>query len=555
MSQTGGPILSILILLPLLGAILLALVEGARESLIKRLALAISGLDFLLSVIVYARFDPAVAGMQFVERAPWISSIGSSYLLGVDGISLPLLLLTTFLSPVAILASFSGIGGRVKGFMICMLLLQSGMIGVFLALDLVLFYVFWEGMLIPMYFLIGIWGGPRRVYATLKFVLYTMAGSVLMLLAMIALAFLHRGATGRLTFDLLELIGGPIPYQAQLWLFAAFALAFAIKVPMFPFHTWLPDAHVEAPTAGSVLLAGVLLKMGTYGFLRFALPLFPRAAAAFSPLISVLAVVGILYGALVSMAQDDLKRLVAYSSVSHLGFVMLGIFAMNLQAVEGSILQMVNHGLSTGALFLLVGMIYERRHTRMIEEFGGLSRVLPRFALCFLVVTMSSIGLPGLNGFVGEFLILAGTFRVHKGFAVLAAIGIILAAVYMLWMWQRVMWGEIRRPENLGLGDLGRREMAILVPIILLILWIGLSPNYLLRKMDASVSQLLGQIAGTPRAQRSVPPRSAGFLVPSSGLETSLTLSSTRNPGEIVLGLFYPELGTYFRHGPYSASD
>ncbi|MBI3780437.1 MAG: NADH-quinone oxidoreductase subunit M, partial [candidate division NC10 bacterium] len=313
MSQTGGPILSILILLPLLGAILLALVEGARESLIKRLALAISGLDFLRSVIVYARCDPAVAGMQFVERAPWISSIGSSYLLGVDGISLPLLLLTTFLSPVAILASFSGIGGRVKGFMICMLLLQSGMIGVFLALDLVLFYVFWEGMLIPMYFLIGIWGGPRRVYATLKFVLYTMAGSVLMLLAMIALAFLHRGATGRLTFDLLELIGGPIPYQAQLWLFAAFALAFAIKVPMFPFHTWLPDAHVEAPTAGSVLLAGVLLKMGTYGFLRFALQLFPRAAAAFSPLISVLAVVGILYGALVSMAQDDLKRLVAYS--------------------------------------------------------------------------------------------------------------------------------------------------------------------------------------------------------------------------------------------------
>jgi NADH-quinone oxidoreductase subunit M len=544
MSQTSGPILSILILLPLLGAILLALVEGARESLIKRLALAISGLDFLLSVIVYARFDPAVAGMQFVERAPWISSIGSSYLLGVDGISLPLLLLTTFLSPVAILASFSGIGGRVKGFMICMLLLQSGMIGVFLALDLVLFYVFWEGMLIPMYFLIGIWGGPRRVYATLKFVLYTMAGSVLMLLAMIALAFLHRGATGRLTFDLLELIGGPIPYQAQLWLFAAFALAFAIKVPMFPFHTWLPDAHVEAPTAGSVLLAGVLLKMGTYGFLRFALPLFPRAAAAFSPLISVLAVVGILYGALVSMAQDDLKRLVAYSSVSHLGFVMLGIFAMNLQAVEGSILQMVNHGLSTGALFLLVGMIYERRHTRMIEEFGGLSRVLPRFALCFLVVTMSSIGLPGLNGFVGEFLILAGTFRVHKGFAVLAAIGIILAAVYMLWMWQRVMWGEIRRPENLGLGDLGRREMAILVPIILLILWIGLSPNHLLRKMDASVSQLLGQIAGAPRAELALPLRGSGLQVPRSRLARIAYPIFKSEPSANNRGPFNSELGT-----------
>jgi NADH-quinone oxidoreductase subunit M len=536
MSQTGGPILSTLILLPLLGGILLALVEEAREALIKRLALGISSLDFLLSLIVYARFDPAVAGMQFVERAPWISSIGSSYFLGVDGISLPLLLLTTFLTPVAILASFSGIKARVKAFMICMLLLEGGMIGVFLALDLVLFYVFWEGTLIPMYFLIGVWGGPRRIYATLKFVLYTMAGSVLMLLAMIALAFLHRGTTGRLTFDLLELIGGPIPYGAQLWLFAAFALAFAIKVPMFPFHTWLPDAHVEAPTAGSVLLAGVLLKMGTYGFLRFALPLFPLAAAALSPLISVLAVIGILYGALVSMVQDDLKRLVAYSSVSHLGFVMLGIFAMNLQAVEGSILQMVNHGLSTGALFLLVGMIYERRHTRMIEEFGGLSRVLPRFALCFLVVTLSSIGLPGLNGFVGEFLILVGTFRVHKGFAILATIGIILAAVYMLWMWQRVMWGESRRPQNLGLGDLGRREMAILVPIILLILWIGLNPNPLLRKMDASVGQLLEQLAGAPQAELPLPPRGSGFQVPRSGLENIAypvfnSEPSANNPG------------------------
>ncbi len=540
MSQTGGPILSTLILLPLLGGILLALVEEAREALIKRLALGISSLDFLLSLIVYARFNSAATGMQFVEKVPWISSIGSSYFLGVDGISLPLLLLTTFLTPVAILASFSGIGGRVKAFMICMLLLEGGMIGVFLALDLVLFYVFWEGTLIPMYFLIGVWGGPRRIYATLKFVLYTMAGSVLMLLAMIALAFLHRGTTGRLTFDLLELIGGPIPYGAQLWLFAAFALAFAIKVPMFPFHTWLPDAHVEAPTAGSVLLAGVLLKMGTYGFLRFALPLFPLAAAALSPLISVLAVIGILYGALVSMVQDDLKRLVAYSSVSHLGFVMLGIFAMNLQAVEGSILQMVNHGLSTGALFLLVGMIYERRHTRLIEEFGGLSRVVPRFALCFLVVTLSSIGLPGLNGFVGEFLILVGTFRVHKGFAVLATIGIILAAAYMLWMWQRVMWGESRRPENLGLGDLGRREMAILVPIILLILWIGLNPNPLLRKMDASVGQLLEQLAGAPQAELPLPPRGSGFQVPRSGLENIAypvfnSGPSANNPGAPLL--------------------
>jgi len=491
MSPTGIPILSILIAIPLCGVFLLACIDGAREALIRWLALTISSLAFLLSLIVYAQFDPATAGVQFVERASWIDWIGSSYLLGVDGISLPLLLLTTFLTPIAILASFSGITSRVKGYMICMLLLETGMIGVFVALDLILFYLFWEGMLIPMYFLIGVWGGRRRVYATLKFVLYTMAGSVLMLLAMIAVAYQHRESAGRLTFDLLELIGGPIPPGMQLWLFAAFALAFAIKVPMFPFHTWLPDAHVEAPTAGSVLLAGVLLKMGTYGFLRFALPLFPEAAVAFSPLISMLAVIGILYGALVSMVQGDLKRLVAYSSVSHLGFVMLGIFAMNLEAIEGSILQMVNHGLSTGALFLLVGMIYERRHTRMIEEFGGLARLLPRFALCFLIVTMSSIGLPGLNGFVGEFLILTGAFRAHKGLAILAAIGIILAAVYMLWMWQRVMWGQSRRTENLTLNDISRREMAMLIPVILLILWIGLNPNPLLRRMDASVGQML----------------------------------------------------------------
>jgi NADH-quinone oxidoreductase subunit M len=540
MSQTDGPILSILIVLPLCGALLLACVDGTRAVLIKRLALAISGLNLLLSLIVYVRFDPAEAGMQFVERVPWIDSIGSSYVLGVDGISLPLLLLTTCLTPIAILASFSGITNRVKAYMICMLLLQTGMVGVFVALDLVLFYVFWEGMLIPMYFLIGVWGGPRRIYATVKFVLYTMAGSVLMLLAMIAVAFLHQGSTGRLTFDLLELIGGSIPHGTQLLLFAAFALAFAIKVPMFPFHTWLPDAHVEAPTAGSVLLAGVLLKMGTYGFLRFALPLFPEAATAFTPLISALAVIGILYGALVAMVQDDLKRLVAYSSVSHLGFVMLGIFAMNLQAVEGAILQMVNHGLSTGALFLLVGMIYERRHTRMIEEFGGLSRVLPRFALCFLVVTMSSIGLPGLNGFVGEFLILTGTFRVHKGFAVLATLGIILAAVYMLWMWQRMMWGQSRRAENLTLDDIGRREMAMLIPIILLILWIGLHPNPLLRRMDASVAQLIEQVTGSPQTKLLLPLRGSGFEGPQS---------------EIAQPLFNPNPQPHVSYGASTASD
>jgi len=475
----------------------------------------VSCVEFLLSLLLYAGFDPASARIQFGERVSWIRAFGSSYLLGVDGISLPLVLLTTFLTPVAILASFSDIRSRVKAYMACMLLLEGAMVGVFLALDLLLFYVFWEAMLIPMYFLIGVWGGPRRIYATVKFVLFTMAGSVLMLLAIVALALWHRGAAGALTFDLLELTRAPMPSGAQRWLFAAFALAFAIKVPIVPFHTWLPDAHVEAPTAGSVLLAGVLLKMGTYGFLRFALPLFPEAARAFAPVLSALAVLSIVYGALVSFAQDDLKRLVAYSSVSHLGFVTLGIFAMNVQAVQGSILQMVNHGLSTGALFLLVGMLYERRHTRMIDEFGGLSRALPRFSLCFLFITMSSIGLPGLNGFVGEFLILAGTFRVRTGLAVVAVLGVILAAVYMLWMWQRVMWGEPRRPENQGLRDLGGRELAILVPILLLTLWIGLAPNALLRRMDASVTQLLAHMGGGTPLSSSL--SASALPVPRSG--------------------------------------
>src|SRR5574337_3534 len=500
----GSPILSILIALPLCGALLLACVNGAREALIKRLALAISGLDLLLSLIVYVRFDPAEGGMQFVERAPWIDSSGSSYFLGVDGISLPLLLLTTFLTPIAILASFSGIANRVKAYMICMLLLQSGMIGVFVALDLVLFYVFWEGMLIPMYFLIGVWGGQRRIYATVKFVLYTMAGSVLMLLAMIAVAFLYQGSTGRLTFDLLELIGGPIPYGTQLWLFAAFALAFAIKVPMFPFHTWLPDAHVEAPTAGSVILAGVLLKMGTYGFLRFCLPLFPVASLAFAPWIFLLALIGILYGAWVSMVQPDLKKLVAYSSVSHLGFVVLGLFTLTPQGIVGGILQMVNHGLSTGALFLLVGVLYERRHTRLIADFGGLWQVIPAFSALFLIVALSSLGLPGLNGFVGEFLILLGSFawaaHVPAGgplahlVPVLATSGILFAAVYLLWMYQRVCFGEVTREANRGLSDLTGREWAVLLRVLFFIVWIGVYPRPFTGVTEATAQALIAQV-------------------------------------------------------------
>jgi NADH-quinone oxidoreductase subunit M len=486
-------ILSLVTFLPVAGAVLLLGLDRRKDLLIKNMAFAVSLATLLVSLVVYLRFDPAQAGMQFVEQTLWIGWIGAEYHLGVDGISLLLVLLTTFLTAVAILSSYGAVTEHVKEYMACMLLLETGMLGVFLALDLVLFYVFWEGMLIPMYFLIGIWGGPRRVYATVKFFLYTMAGGVLMLVGIIALYFIS-GTQGAPTFNLLALTGLAIPLSTQVWLFLAFAVAFAIKVPMFPFHTWLPDAHVEAPTAGSVILAGVLLKMGSYGFVRFALPLFPEATRFFTPLFAWLAIIGILYGALVSMVQPDLKKLVAYSSVSHLGFVMLGIFALTSQGLQGAILQMVNHGLSTGALFLLVGMLYERRHTRMIADFGGLARVIPAFTVAFLIVTLSSIGLPGLNGFVGEFLILVGTFRVQALWAVLATLGIILAAVYMLWMFQRVMYGPMTNEQNRGLADLSAREIAVLVPVLALIVWIGVYPAPFLRTTDAAVRQLLERV-------------------------------------------------------------
>jgi NADH-quinone oxidoreductase subunit M len=489
------PMISIVTFLPVLGAVLLFCVDRRRETAIKHLAFGASLVTFLVSLGLYQGFRLDVPGPQFMEQTLWIGWLGVEYHVGVDGISLLLVLLTTFLSAVAILSSYSAITTSVKEYMICMLLLETGMVGVFVALDLVLFYVFWEGMLIPMYFLIGIWGGPRRIYATIKFFLYTMAGGVLMLVGIIALYFLSGSRPGgEYTFNLLKLIGLDLPFQTQVWLFLAFAVAFAIKVPMFPFHTWLPDAHVEAPTAGSVILAGVLLKMGTYGFLRFALPLFPDATRYFTPLFSWLAIVGILYGALVAMIQPDLKKLVAYSSVSHLGFVVLGIFALTVQGVEGAILQMVNHGLSTGALFLLVGMLYERRHTRLIQDFGGLARAIPVFTAAFLIVTLSSIGLPGLNGFVGEFLILVGTFRINVLYAALAMLGIILAAVYMLWMFQRVMFGPVTEDANRRLPDLTPRELAVLVPVLVLIVWIGIYPQPFLRTTEASVKQLLAQV-------------------------------------------------------------
>lgn len=483
-------ILTIVTFLPLVGIFLILPVSRTKPNLVRQITLGISILTFLFSLYLYFNFDSTTADFQFVINFPWIKSLGISYFMGIDGISLFLILLTTFLTVVSILSTWTAVTEKVKGFMISMLLLETGIIGVFVSLDLFLFYVFWEAMLIPMYFLIGIWGGPRRIYATIKFVLFTLFGSLLMLVAIIVLYFLQHSYTGVYTFNLLEMYKVVLPYGAQFWLFYAFALAFAIKVPLFPFHTWLPDAHVEAPTAGSVILAGVLLKMGTYGFLRFCLPLFPDAYQSAIPLISILALIGIIYGAMVAMVQKDVKSLVAYSSVSHLGFVMLGLFALNVQAVQGGILQMINHGISTGALFLLVGMIYERRHSRLIDDFGGVAKVMPIFAAFFMIITLSSIGLPGTNGFIGEFLIILGIFKSNIVYAVLAALGVILAAVYMLWMYQRVMFGKVTNPANEKLLDLNLREKITLVPLVILVFWIGLYPKPYLSKMEKSVTAL-----------------------------------------------------------------
>src|SRR5438128_5340780 len=462
-------ILTIITFLPAVGAVLLLFSNREHVRSIRAFALIITILTFVFSLQLVAHFDSKNPDFQFALRVPWIPSLGIDYAMGVDGISLFLILLTTLLTPLAVLASWS-IHDRLKEYFIFMLLLETGMIGVFASLDLFLFYVFWEVMLVPMYFLIGVWGGERRIYAAIKFVLYTMLGSVLMLVAIIALYFLQCKATGTFSFSYAQIQSAlasgrfVLAPWAELWLFVAFFLAFAVKVPLFPFHTWLPDAHVEAPTAGSVLLAGVLLKMGTYGLVRFNLPLFPNMSHLFAPLISLLAIVGIIYGALVAMVQPDMKKLVAYSSVSHLGFIVLGIFSFTTQGMEGAIYQMLNHGISTGALFLIVGIIYDRRHTRLIDQFGGLAHRMPVYAAFFMIVTLSSIGLPGLNGFVGEFLILLGTFGINRARAVLAATGVILSAVYMLWMYQRVIWGEITIDQNKSLADIGGRERVMLIP-------------------------------------------------------------------------------------------
>jgi len=488
-----GGLLSWIVFLPCIGGLALLFVGDGDEAgrrRVRLLALAVSLATFALSLALYSGFQGGTARMQFAEAASWMPQLGIAYKVGVDGLSLPLVLLTTFLTPIAILFSWEDVGRRVRLYHVALLFLETGMIGVFVALDFFLFYVFWEAMLIPMYLIIGVWGGPRRIYAAVKFFLYTMAGSVLMLVAILWLYFVQGGQT----FDILAHLDRPPDPAVQGWLFAAFALSFAIKVPMFPFHTWLPDAHVEAPTAGSVILAGVLLKMGTYGFMRLAMPLFPSAARDFAPLILALAVIGIIYGALMAMVQDDVKKLVAYSSVSHLGFVMLGLFSFNLLGVSGGVLQMVNHGVSTGALFLIVGMLYSRRHTRLIADYGGIARVAPALSAFFVLTTLSSIGLPGLNGFVGEFTILAGAFQRNPAFAAAGAAGVVLSAIYMLWMLQRVLFGSRLAPANENLPDLSAREWAVMIPMAFLMFWIGLYPKPLLEKIEPSAQAWLAQV-------------------------------------------------------------
>ncbi len=489
-------ILSLLTFFPLVGVVLLLTMRKASDNTLKGVAVGTAVLTFVLSIIVLGQYETGVAGLQLVDRFAWIEAWGIEYHMGVDGISVLMVLLTTFIMMLAVPSSWNAITSQVRNYYIFMLLLEIGMLGVFLAQDLFLFYVFWEFTLVPMYFLIGIWGGQNRVYAAIKFFLYTMAGSLLMLLGI-----LYMGITNN-TFSVPDLIAGRSAFaDVQNWLFIGFAIAFAIKVPIFPFHSWLPDAHTEAPTAGSVILAGVLLKMGTYGFIRFNLPLFPEASFEFAPAIAVLAIIGIIYGAIVSFAQKDVKKLVAYSSISHLGFVMLGIFSLNNQGIQGALLQGVNHGISSGALFFIVGVLYEQRHTREIKEYGGVWKVMPVFSALTLIVTLSSMGLPGLNGFVGEFTILLGSMGAASLgenawiYTAFATTGVILAAVYLLWMFQRVFMGPLDNPKNEKLRDLNKGELAIMLSFLLFIIWIGVAPSGYFALMDGTVSQLVTDLS------------------------------------------------------------
>ena len=491
----SGWILHVLLILPIVGA---AVVMFGSPRNARMTALAVAIVEFALSIGLWWAVDTSPGTLQLTSSIPWIPAWGISYALGVDGISVMMVLLTTFLLPLCVLGSWNYITVRERGYYALLLVLLTGVIGVFLATDLFLFYVFWEVMLIPMYFIIGMWGGKNRLYAAIKFFLFTMAGSLLMLVAIVGLAWLVASRTGTLSFAYDHLLqNASVAGNLAPWFFGAFALAFAIKVPVFPFHTWLPDAHVEAPTAGSVLLAGVLLKMGAYGFIRFAVPLFPSVAAArpIANLILVLAVIGIIYGALVAMVQTDIKKLVAYSSVSHLGFVMLGIWGATLQSVQGAVMVMIAHGFSTGALFFLVGMLYERKHTREIAAFGGLARVLPLFSLVFTVVALSSIGLPGLNGFVGEFLVLLGSLRTEPTAVFFATTGVVFAAAYLLWALQRIIYNRIEA-DNEKLVDLSGRELVVLLPILAGIVWMGLYPAPVLRRIEPAAMRYLERVRG-----------------------------------------------------------
>jgi NADH-quinone oxidoreductase subunit M len=493
-------ILNIVCYFPLAGMVLIMFLKRESENAIRWVANITAFIGFIVSLPLLTAFnDPQYInenGFRFVYQHSWIPQIGANYKFGIDGISMLLVLLTTLLGFIAILSSWTAIKDRVKEYYAFMLLLQTGMLGVFMSLDFLVFYVFWEVMLVPMYFLIGVWGGPRKLYAAIKFFLYTLAGSVLMLVGILAIYFYQHSVTGSYSFDILAFQKLNLPANLQNWVFLAFFVGFAIKVPMFPFHTWLPDAHVEAPTAGSVILAGVLLKMGTYGFVRFSLPMFPDATMHFLKPMLILSLIGIIYGGLVAMMQKDMKSLVAYSSVSHLGFVMLGVFAATPVALQGGILQMINHGISTGALFLIVGIVYERRHTRLISEYGGLSHIMPVYATVFLIMTLSSIGMPALNGFIGEFLILQGTFAAPNlwPYAALAVIGIVLGAAYMLWLYQRVMFGKLENPLNQSLRDLNVRELVTFVPLIILAFWIGIYPTYFTKYLEEPVNTIAARV-------------------------------------------------------------
>ena len=518
-------ILSLILFTPLAGALVLLFVNKQNENAIKWIANAVALIGFLISIPLWFWFNPQSPDFQFVERAPWIPSVGAEYFLGIDGLATLLILLTTMMGFIAILSSWTAITERVKEYYIFLLVLQTGMLGAFMSLDFLLFFLFWEVMLVPMYFLIGIWGSANRLYSAIKFFLYTLVGSVVMLLGILALYFHNHTVTGVYTFDVTQFQRLTLPFDLQWWIFLAFFLGFAIKVPMFPFHTWLPDAHTDAPTAGSVILAAVLLKMGTYGFLRFSLPILPEASRYFVPMIVVLSAIGIVYGALVALAQKDWKRLVAYSSVSHMAMVMLGMFALNPVGITGSIVQQLNHGISTGALFLIVGIVYERRHTREISEYGGLSKVMPVYAAVFLLMTMSSIGLPTLNGFIGEFLILQGVFVANKIWAAIAASGVVLGAAYMLYLYQRTMFGKVENPKNEHLLDLNGREFATFAPLIILAVWIGIYPKPFLDRLNTSVNRVVARVS--PQYMNAI---AADCTTPGTPAAGTTTAQATADP-------------------------